>query len=159
MSLEGSQRARLVTGAILGLVLAAGFLLGMAWDRRLATSPAVEAATDPAQAGTEDRRRRRRGLFHRVEPALDADQLAEAEAITALRREAARSLFSEPLIDSLYNAMKAAEDDFEEMYDPPFRALIDSSRAAIRQLMTPEQATNYDSVLAENDRRRRDGGG
>ncbi len=159
MSIEGFQRARLVTGAILGLVLVAGFLLGVAWDRRLATAPAVETATDAARAGAEDRGRRRRGLFHRVEPALDADQLAEAEAITARRREAARALFSEPLIDSLYDDMKAAEDVFEEVYDPRFRALIDSSRAAIRQLMTPAQATDYDSILAENDRRRRDGGG
>ena len=62
-------------------------------------------------------------------------------------------------IDSLYDAMKAAEDRFEAAYDPRFRALVDSSRAAIKQLMTPEQATNYDSILAEGDRKRRDGGG
>jgi hypothetical protein len=156
MSKGSVQRTRLASGAILGLVLVAGFLVGMLWDRRLTSAPAAEtAAQDPAR----DDDGRRRMSFYRVEPPLSEEQLAQAEAITARRRQAARDLFEEPLIDSLYDAMKRAEDQFEDVYDPRLRALVDSSRAAIKQLMTPEQATNYDSILAEGDRRRRDGGG
>ena len=157
MSKENVQRTRLASGAILGLVLVAGFLLGMLWDRRLAATPAAAMTTQEPERGADDRRRRM--SFYRVQPSLSEEQLAQAEAITARRRQAARDLFEEPHIDSLYDAMKRAEDEFEGVYDPRFRALVDSSRAAIKQLMTPEQATNYDSILAEGDRRRRDGGG
>ncbi len=155
--IETFQRTRLATLAILGLVMLAGFLVGMLWDRRLAAAPVpVAAAPDD---GDGDRDRRRRMSFYQVEPPLSEAQLAQAEAIIARRRQAARDLFEEPAIDSLYDAMKAAENRFEAAYDPRFRALVDSSRVAIKQLMTPEQATNYDSILAEGDRRRRDGGG
>ena len=155
--IERLQRTRLATAAILALVLAAGFLLGMLWDRRLAAAPAPAAAEEDPERREE--RGQRRMSYHLVQPPLTPDQLAGADAVTARRRRAARALFEEPLIDSLYDAMKAAEDEFEDAYDPRFRALIDSSRAAIKQLMTPEQATNYDSILAESDRRRRGGGG
>jgi hypothetical protein len=156
--IENFQRTRLATLAILGLVMVAGFLLGMLWDRRLAAAPAPVAAAQESEAdGDADRRRRM--SFYQVQPPLSEAQLAQAEAITARRRQAARDLFEEPAIDSLYDAMKMAEDEFEAAYDPRFSALVDSSRVAIKQLMTPEQATNYDSILAEGDRRRRDGGG
>jgi hypothetical protein len=156
--IENFQRTRLATLAILGLVMVAGFLLGMLWDRRLAAAPAPVAAAQESEAdGDADRRRRM--SFYQVQPPLSEAQLAQAEAITARRRQAARDLFEEPAIDSLYDAMKMAEDEFEAASDPRFSALVDSSRVAIKQLMTPEQATNYDSILAEGDRRRRDGGG
>ena len=157
--IEGFQRTRLVSVAILGLVLVAGFLLGMAWDRRLGAAPAPQAAARESEPERGDGDRGRRMSFYRVQPPLSEEQLAQAEAITARRRQAARDLFEEPAIDSLYDAMKVAEKDFEAVYDPRFRALVDSSRAAIKQLMTPEQATHYDSILAQGDRRRRDGGG
>ena len=155
--IESFQRTRLATVAILGLVLVAGFLLGMLWDRRLAADPAPVAVVQQEQRDDGDRGRRM--SFYKVQPPLSEAQLAQAEAITARRRQAARDLFEEPSIDSLYDDMKRAEDEFEAVYDPRLRALVDSSRAAIKQLMTPEQATNYDSILAEGDRRRRDGGG
>jgi len=158
MSNESVQRTRLASVAILGLVLVAGFLLGMLWDRRLAAAPAPAVAAQETKED-DDGDRRRRMSFYQVRPPLSEAQLAQAEAITARRRQAARDLFEEPSIDSLYRAMKVAEDEFEGAYDPRFRALVDSSRVAIKQLMTPEQATNYDSILAEGDRRRRDGGG
>ena len=152
-----SIRTRLASAAILGLVLVAGFLVGMLWDRRLAAAPSPAVA---APGTKEDDRgdRRRRMSFYKVSPPLSEAQLAQAEAIIARGRHAARDLLEEPLIDSLYRAMKVAENEFESAYDPRFSALVDSSRLAIKQLMTPEQATNYDSILAEGDRRRRDGG-
>jgi len=156
--IENFQRTRLATLAILGLVLLAGFLLGVLWDRRLTAAPVPVVTAQESEAGREAGRRRRMS-FYQVEPPLSEVQLAQAEAIIARRRQAARDLFEEPAIDSLYRAMKVAEDQFEAAYDPRFSALVDSSRVAIKQLMTPEQATNYDSILAEGDRRRRDGGG
>ena len=157
MSMENARRTRLATGGMVGLVLVAGFLLGVLWDRRMRaeTLPTVEVSE--SSLGENDRRRQRRMSFSLIEPPLTEEGIARAEAIIARRREAVRALFEEPLIDSLYSTMKAAEGEFEDVYDPRFRALVDSARAEISQLMTPEQAINYDSILAESDRRRRGG--
>lgn len=158
MSIKNAQRTRVATAGIVGMVFVAGFLLGMLWDRRVGTTvlPAVEESQ--SSAAENGRRSSRRMSFYRVEPPLTEEGAALAEAIVARRRQAARDLFEEPLIDSLYSAMKAAENEFEDVYNPRFRAIVDSTRAEIRQLMTPEQVIDYDSILAESDRRRRGGG-
>lgn len=158
MSIKNGRRTRVATAGIVGMMFVAGFLLGMLWDRRLRTAdlPAVERS--PSSAGEDGRRSPRRMSFYLVEPPLTEEGAALAEAIVARRRQTARDLFEEPRIDSLYSAMKAAENEFEDVYNPRFRAIVDSARAEIRQLMTPEQAINYDSILAESDRRRRSGG-
>jgi hypothetical protein len=141
------------------LVLSAGFLLGAAWDRRL-EAEAVPVAADSAAAVPQGPRDGGRiPIYTRVSPPLTAEQLAVAEEIVGHRRDAARALMDEPGIDSLYDTMKDAEKAFKGAYDPRFRALIDTSRSAIREIMTPEQAAQYDSLLAENDRSRRQEGG
>ena len=158
MPIKRLQQIRLASVAILGLVLTAGFLLGAVWNRWI--GPEAPAVTSEEPAG--ERRSEaswRRAMYSQVTPPLSPEDLATAQAIVARRRAAAQALFREPRIDSLYDAMKAAERAFREVYDPRFRALVDDSRAAIRQLMTPEQAQVYDSLLAERDRRRREGGG
>ena len=152
------ERVKLATVGILGLVLGAGFLLGAAWDRRL-VAETVTAVADSAAAAPVEREEKRTPIYVRVSPPLSDEQMSEAEAIVARRREAARALFAEPRIDSLYDAMKAAEIAFKNAYDPRFAALVDSSRNAIKQVMTPAQAAQYDSLLVQNDRRRRDEGG
>jgi hypothetical protein len=158
MALAQLERVRLATVGILALVLGAGFLLGAAWgDRRLDADP-VRGAPDSAAAAPEPADGGRVPIYARVHPPLSAEQIAAAEEIVGRRREAVRQLLSESRIDSLYDAMKGAEKSFKAAYDPRFRALIDTSRSAIRGIMTPEQAAQYDSLLAENDRRRREGG-
>jgi hypothetical protein len=97
-------------------------------------------------------------LYVEVKPPLSEKQMADADQIVARRREAVKALMAEPGVDSLYKQMKTAEKQFKQAYDPRFRALIDTSRAAIRQIMTPAQAAQYDSLLAVSDRRRREGG-
>lgn len=153
--MEKVQRVKLATVGILALVLATGFLLGALWDRRLDAQPAPTAIQEAVQP--RSREERRIPIYTRVTPPLDAEQTARAEEILARRRDAARALMKESRIDSLYLNMKAAERAFRAVYDPRFRALADSSRAAIKQVMTPEQAVQYDSLLALD--RRRDGAG
>ena len=158
MPMAQLQRVRLATVAILALVLGAGFLLGAVWDRKLDAEPAaasVDSAAPPS--GTEPQGRR--PMYVQVNPPLTPEQLAQADQIVARRREAVKALLAEPRVDSLYKGMKAAEKQFKAVYDPRFRALIDTSRAAIRQIMTPAQAAQYDSLLAGNDRRRRQAAG
>lgn len=158
MTIERVQKVRLASLGILLLVLGAGFLMGAAWDRRLAAEVPPGAAADSASA-TSGERGRRRSMYYQVTPALTPEQLRAAEAITAHRRALAQALFEEPLVDSLYDAMKAAEQAFKDVYDPRFRSLVDSSRSAIKEVMTAEQSRYYDSLLAESDRRRAAGQG
>ena len=54
--IENFQRTRLATLGILGLVLLAGFLLGVLWDRRLAAAPLPVATRGPEGDGDGDRR-------------------------------------------------------------------------------------------------------
>ena len=156
MQIEKVQRVKLATVAILTLVLAAGFLLGAVWDRRLDAQPKTVAAVAP-DAPRWQRNERRTPIYTRVQPPLTEEQMAAAEVILEHRKEAARAIMKESRIDSLYLAMKAAERSFRDVYDPRFTALADSSRSAIKQVMTPAQAAQYDSLLARD--RRRDGDG
>ena len=158
MPLAQLHRVRLATVGILALVLSAGFLLGAVWDRRL-DAEIAPATSDTAAAPAARPEGGRIPIYTRVNPPLTVEQMAAAEQIVAHRRDAVRALMDEPSIDSLYDEMKGAEKAFKGAYDPRFRALIDTSRSAIREIMTPEQAAQYDSLLAENDRRRRQEGG
>jgi hypothetical protein len=159
MPLAQLQRTKLASVGILALVLGAGFLMGAVWHRRLDAETLAVASDSTAVRPASGREGERTPIYVRVNPPLTAEQLASADAIVTRRREAVRSLLAEPGIDSLYDAMKGAERSFKGVYDPRFRALIDTSRAAIREIMTPEQAAQYDSLLAENDSRRRQGDG
>lgn len=159
MALAQMEKVRLATVGILALVLGAGFLLGAAWDRRLDAGPVPAASDSAAVQEPAARDEGRIPIYTRVQPPLSSEQMAAADEIVDRRRGAVRQLLAEPGIDSLYDAMKSAEKSFKDAYDPRFRALIDTSRSAIRGIMTPEQAAQYDSLLAENDRRRRRGGG
>jgi hypothetical protein len=154
MALAQLQRVRLATVGILALVLGAGFLLGAAWDRRLDAEPVAVSSDSATAAPAPEGEGRRTAIYERVNPPLTPEQRVATDAIVAHRRDAVRELMAEPAIDSLYDAMKGAERQFKGAYEPRFRALIDTSRSAIRQIMTPEQAAQYDSLLAENDRRR-----
>ena len=154
MPTERLQRVRVATVAILALVLSAGFLLGAVWGQRLDAQPG--SATEGSVVPTRTRARggRRRAIYVRVTPTLSAEQLAAAEVIVARRREAAQALMTEARVDSLYVVMKAAERAFKDVYNPRFTALMEGSRDAIKLVMTTAQVAYYDSLLADNDRRR-----
>ena len=159
MAIEQLQRVRLATVGILALVLGAGFLIGAAWNRRLDAETVPLGTDSTAAAPAGEREGGRRPMYTLVQPPLTADQLAAAEEIVARRQEGVRQMLAEPHIDSLYDAMKDAEKSFKGVYEPRFRELIETSRAGIREIMTPEQAAQYDSLLADFDGRRRQGGG
>jgi len=132
-------RTRLTTVVVLIVVFGAGILLGMAADRSMAATPAAEAAR-PAASGDSGRRG---PLWEQVGPS-DAQKIV-IDSIVAEYRTAMRSLHAE----------------FNAAYDPRYRALLDETRAAIKGVLTPEQAHAYDSLVAERDRQHaeRDSGG
>ncbi len=156
-------RVRLAASSVLFLVLVTGFLLGVAWDRadearggedpesELATPapdegppPIVDMSEDETVEAEDDRNdfdRRRDGrsrrplIVHGV--GIDEEQEEMAYEIVDRHRQRWREL----------------SQQMEEEYDPLFKALQKETRGAIRDLLSPEKAVLYDSLLAAHDRR------
>ncbi len=128
-----AMKTRLATLGILVLVLAAGFLLGLAWERRLIASPPEAAA--PAGTEDEDGKPKERTLI------IDRVGLSPEQRV---------------LVDSIVEHHRELMTVLQADYRPRYWALIDTTREAIKSVLDPAQAAMYDSLLAANDRKRRD---
>ena len=134
MTMETRHRTLLATAAILVLVFGAGVLAGMVLDRGLAAAPARDEVV--VDAGTEaEEESPRRYMFEQV--GLSAEQRQVVDSLVVIHR----------------SRMSALRKQFSEEYDPQYRAIVLSTRDAIKEVMTPEQAAMYDSLAAERDRR------
>jgi Spy/CpxP family protein refolding chaperone len=133
--MEHGSRTRLVTALVLAAVLGAGVLLGLAADGNLGAAPA-EAVPDTSESegehGEPDRRAR---IYEQVEP-TDPQRI---------------------LIDSIvveYRALTTALDDrLRAEYSTEFRTILLETREAIKGVLTPDQAAEYQRLLDERDER------
>jgi Spy/CpxP family protein refolding chaperone len=136
--MEHSSRTRLVTALVLAAVFGAGVLLGLAADSNLGATPPEVVADTPATEGDTEEPRRRRYTYDRVEP-TDGQRT---------------------LIDSIIVEHRASTNELDrEMraeYRGGFRVILLETREAIKGVLTPEQATEYQRLLDENDARDRD---
>lgn len=126
-------RARLLTTAVLTLVLAAGFSLGLAVDRPSA-AVADEARTE--SQGTSEKESRSPSGSDRIIKRLDLDGEQRHRVDSLLR---------------LYHEEMTA---LQKEYVPRYWEVVDSSRSRIKEVLTEDQAALYDSLLMANDRRR-----
>ncbi len=131
--MERVLRTRLFAGVVLAVVFGAGVLLGLAVDR----SPGPDADRG---RGEETHRT---PTYMKVDPT--AEQQSQIDSILRVHRAAMKSLHEE---------FRQALDQFRKTYDPRYEALIKETREEIKGVLTPEQAAKYDSLLAENARRR-----
>jgi hypothetical protein len=139
-------RARLATLAVLLLVFGVGVLAGIAGDRfvqrqatdLLAVAPQEdgEAASVSESASDEESPTRDRWIIHRVD--LSADQRMAVDSVLGYYRAQVREL----------------TDDYNDAY----WSAVESTRDELREILREEQRITYDSLLAENDRRRGRGG-
>lgn len=134
MSMERIAKMQLVSVVILVVVLVAGFLVGVAWDRSV-RSDSVDTTAPTTQ--TEGDRRERSGRRLIVEQVgLSAEQKARVDSLVAYHRDRMEALQREVA--------------------PRYRAIIEATRESIKDVLTPDQRAQYDSLLAEHDRRRRE---
>lgn len=122
------RRTRLTGMALLIVTFAAGMLAGTAFNRVLeAREPQAAARSDCARGG--------RGP-HSILGELDLspEQRARVDSIMARRRQRT---------DSLWQA------DGQRI-----RAAVDSARAEIRSVLTPEQAAEYERLREQHERER-----
>lgn len=131
------SRSHTRVALLLLLTFAAGMAAGVAADRRFG---AAEAEA-PKQA-EEDHRRDRRGGGTTIE------RFADELGLTTEQR--AR-------IDPILEDMRERMSDLFEPVRPAYRDLVDSTRARIEAVLTPEQVADYRELLERNYGRDRDG--
>lgn len=157
--MEKRQRTRLASLAVLVVVFGAGLLLGMAWDVGLNATPAADTvAEEVAEArGDEERegsRDRERGepLYRQVGE-LDPAQEAAIDSVVADYRRSMKELHEE--FESEYEpALEELKAGYRARFEPRYSAIIEEARAAIQEVLTPQQAARYDSLVTDFDRRR-----
>ena len=133
--MERILRTRLLTGVVLAVVLGAGVLLGLALDRSLTTAPTAEVAEASS-------------------PQATADQSPRHALYEQVGTTAQQKVLIDSIVGEYRSAMKALHAEFRAAYNPRYEALIAGARASIKEVLTPEQAVKYDSVVAEYERRR-----
>lgn len=118
-----SGLTKLLAVSLLFVVLTAGFMMGLAWDRG-------EANAATAAVGPEPEDRPRRALVI-DEVGLETAQRAEVDEI----------------IHHFRAQMRALDKEFRETYRPRQRALLGQTRDSIKATLSPAQRVVYDSLL------------
>ena len=131
-------RTRLLTAGVLLSVFSAGVLLGFAADTTLTPDPAsASVATSGEEAASgEPEEARRTPMYEQVGP------------------DSAQSMLIAELVQEHRARMDALNREFQDHYDPRYRAIVEETREAIKQVFTPEQAAQYEEIIEERDRRR-----
>lgn len=135
MRIDREFQVRFAAGAVLVLVFAAGTALGLVLARNPQPAPPPEVAVEPSAPEFESAR---------------PTQPPNGWIIDRLELEAPRRV----LVDSVLDHFGATMSRIQKDYRPRYRAVVDSTNQAIRELLTEEQRARYDSMNAEADRRR-----
>lgn len=142
--MASGMTARMATLVIFLVVFGAGLTVGIAVDRTVASAadapaPVVAGEPEPEEAppeeegdAAEDPPRERRMMIERV--GLTPEQ--------------------ELQVDSIVAVMGGRMSDLQKDYRTRYWAVVDSSRASLKQILTAEQAVMYDSLLTDRDQRR-----
>lgn len=146
-------RTRAATLGLLLLVFGVGVLAGVAGDRLLSSDPVEllagppsdtrtpadgeregrKASGDADSAGEEEgEERRRSAIIHRVD-------------LTEVQRVA---------VDSVLAYYRSQVRELTDTYNDAYWTAVQQTRDELREILDEEQRIRYDSLLAENDRRR-----
>lgn len=126
-----SQASRTRVTLLLAITFLAGMAAGVAADQQLQSTPSVE----PAKQTREFQRSDRRGRGTTIE------RFADELGLTAEQRAQ---------IDPILDDMSERMSELFKPVRPAYRALVDSSRARIEAILTPEQVAEY-RLLLERD--------
>ena len=138
-----SKSSRTRVALLLAITFVAGMAAGVAADRQLRPDPGEDASKQVR----EDHRKDRRGGGATIERFADELGLTDEQRAR---------------IDPILEDTREGMSELFEPVRPAYRALVDSARARIEAVLTPEQAAQYRSLLEReygdrDDRRDRDG--
>ena len=126
------KRARVVSGALLVVVAAAGFLGGLAWQAGRTDAGLAEQPESRDERGRENRR------LVIDEVGLTPAKRAEVDEIIQHFTVRMRALDEE---------FRAAYEPIREAYEPRRRDLFRATRDSIKAILLPEERALYDSLL------------
>lgn len=126
-------RTRFITAGVIIVVFGAGILVGLVADSELGASATPPEVTEVAEEADSTADAGRRFIYHQVDP--NESQLARIDSIRQVYRDRTNALYEE---------LKAE-------YPDRFRAILLDTRNAIKSVMTPEQAAEYQRLLDEYD--------
>ncbi len=129
MSVTSVFRVKIVAVSALVLFFGSGIVVGMAWDQTASASTPEETRDQ-----TMSERRGRRPL------------IVEGVGLTA---------FQKTSVDSLVSFHRKRMSDLNEEFRPRYSAVVADLREEIKGVLTDDQREMYDTLLAENDARRR----
>jgi hypothetical protein len=129
MSVTSVFRVKIVAVAALVLFFGSGIVVGMAWDQTASVSTPEETRDQ-----TRSERRGRRPL------------IVEGVGLTA---------FQKTSVDSLVSFHRKRMSDLNEEFRPRYSAVVADLLEEIKGVLTDDQREMYDTLLAENDARRR----
>ena len=129
MSVTSVFRVKIVAVAALVLFFGSGIVVGMAWDQTASVSTPEETRDQ-----TMSERRGRRPL------------IVEGVGLTA---------FQKTSVDSLVSFHRKRMSDLNEEFRPRYSAVVADLLEEIKGVLTDDQREMYDTLLAENDARRR----
>jgi hypothetical protein len=158
--MEKSRRTRLASAGVLAVVFGSGALVGVAVERSSAAPPALAAevvaptgAPEQGQGGRSGQSRgrgpQRPALYEQV--GLAPEQLERADSLVRVHRAALESLQRE--FRRTTDSILAASWEEQELRQKADAHLMEL-RGGIRSMMLPGQLLMYDSLLAEDERRR-----
>ena len=138
--MEPAAKTRLTTALILAVVFGSGVVLGLAADSSLRAEAAPVVAEVPEEAPDVEAsaeppapERERRYMYHEVDP--NEEQLARIESIVA--------------------EMRALREAFDAERDSLYRVqILLPAREAIKGVLSPEQAAEYQRLLDKWEARR-----
>jgi Spy/CpxP family protein refolding chaperone len=130
-----------MTVLVVVAVFGAGVLVGFATDSSLGAAPAPEGevtAEERSEATGEEAPRRRQYTFERVSP--DEVQRVQIDSIVVIHRARVNEL------NELSRATRAE-------HRRQFRQIVSETRSAIKDVLSEEQALQYQQLLDERDAR------
>lgn len=140
-------RTRLTTAIILLVVFGSGVMLGLAADSSLSAEapsdsvavPSATSGTDSSEAAAAAQPTERRYIYQQVDP--NEAQLARIDSVVAAMRAERQAL----------------DEKFQQLqvqWDAERRELTLATREAIKAVLSPEQAAEYQRLLDDWDARR-----
>jgi hypothetical protein len=126
-------RTRVITAGVIIVVFGAGILVGLVADDDLGASASPPDVTEVTEESGSNERSNRCCIYHQVDP--NESQLARIDSIRQVYRDRTNALY----------------DELKAEYPDRFWAILLDTRNAIKSVMTPEQAAEYQRLLDEYD--------
>lgn len=146
MKFDPGSRLRLIGAGVLVMTFLAGGLAGAAFRQsQLATPVAAETAAGAERRGDRDSRGGRGGR--------DSDRDGPRRR-SSIYDQLTLSAEQDSMIEAIFDRSgREANRIYRQQFLPIFDSLLNNARAEVRQILTPQQEEQLDTLLAERRRR------